>query len=192
MRKLFVLFIYSLISLAFFAQNDSIKVYNWSDLKKYDPDTIYALSFEKLKLEKIPKELEKFKNLKYLDVSKNKLMDLPDFIGNLTNLEYIDISKNKFSIFPLEICQLSKLKVFKSNRNHFESLPECIGFCTELESIDLWDTPVSTFPVSFQNLKNLKELDLQGIKYGTKFQKEFQNQMFWVKIKFDPPCSCMD
>lgn len=191
MKKLFAICIWSLISLFGHSQIDSVKIYHWSELKKYDPDTIYGLSFEKMKLEKVPKDLEKFKKLKYLDLSKNKLSILPEYISGFSEIEVLDISKNKLVNFPLSICSLSRLKKLIANRNLFETIPECIGYCTKLEVLDFWNTPIATFPSTIQNLKELKELDLQGIKYGPKFQKEFQEQIPWVTIKFDPPCDCM-
>jgi len=192
MKTLFVICILSLVDLIGFSQTDSLTIYNWSDLNKYNPDTIYALSFEKLKLEEVPKDLAKFKNLKYLDLSKNKLNDLPDFIGDLSSLETIDVSRNKLLNFPVEICRLLQLKKIIANRNLFEIIPECIGYCSELEVLDLWNTPINSFPESISNLKKLKELDLQGIQYGPTFQKNFQSKIPWVKIKFDPPCDCME
>ena len=107
-------------------------------------------------------------------------------------MEKLDISKNEFAIFPIEICKLSNLKILIANRNDFDKIPECIEFCSKLEIIDLWDTPIANFPQSFSSLKNLKKLDIQGIKYGPTFQKEFQKKLSWVEIKFDPPCDCME
>lgn len=192
MKKLFVLCIWSLISLFGNSQIDSVQIYHWTELKKCNPDTIYGLSFEKMKLDKVPKELAAFKQLKYLSVGKNRLLDLPDFIGDLANLQVLDLSKNKFENFPIEICRLTNLEKLIANRNPFDKIPECIAYCEKLEVIDLWNTPVMTFPVSISTLKNLKEIDLQGVKYGPKFQKSFQEQIPWVIIKFDPPCDCMD
>jgi Leucine-rich repeat (LRR) protein len=117
---------------------------------------------------------------------------LPDFIGDFKKLEYLDISKNEFSVFPNEFCRLNNLKFLIANRNTFDKIPECIGFLTELEMIDLWDTPIKDFPVSITHLKKLKKIDLQGVKYGPTFQKQFKESLPWVTIEFDPPCDCME
>lgn len=175
-----------------FSQSDSVIVYQWSELGDVNPDTIYGLSFSKMKLTALPEKLVEFKNLRELDLSKNKLNSLPDFIGDLLYLEILDISKNELSNFPVEVCKLSNLKKLIANRNSFDRIPECIGFCTKLELIDLWDTPIAFFPLSISNLKNLKVIDLQGIRYGPTFQKDFRNAIPWVTIKFDAPCDCME
>lgn len=192
MKKLYAICILSLFSTLSIGQDDSVVIYHWSDLKSYNPDTIFGLSFEKMKLDKIPAELKTFKNLRTLNLSKNKLTDLPDYIGELNQLKILDISRNKFAIFPVEICRLNNLQKLLASRNLFDKIPECIGFCSKLEIIDLWDTPIMSFPNSMENLKNLKEMDLQGIKYGPTFQKDLQKQLSWVFIKFDAPCDCME
>jgi len=174
------------------SQSDSIVEYDWNELSLVNPDTIYAVSFQKMKLTELPSDLSKFHNLRHLDVSKNNLIQLPDFIGDFSFLEKLDISKNELQNFPVELCRLSNLKVLIANRNFFDKIPECIGYCTNLEVIDLWDTPIASFPKSFSNLKKLQILDLQGIKYGPTFQKEFRQSFSWVEIKFDPPCNCME
>ena len=192
MKKRYVLFLLILIELNCFSQTDSIKQYNWTELISVNPDTIYSISFEKMKLTDLPEELAIYKNLKQLNIGRNKISNLPDFVGDFYYLEKLDISKNEFENFPVEICKLSNLKILIANRNSFDRIPECIGYCTKLETIDLWDTPIANFPASFTNLTNLKYLDLQGIKYGPTYQKNFQKTIPWVTIKFDPPCDCME
>jgi Leucine-rich repeat (LRR) protein len=192
MKKLFVILLLILSEFSCVAQSDSIVEYDWLELNSVNPDTIYAISFEKMKLAELPKDLSNFHNLRQLNLSKNKLVELPDFIGDFLFLEKLDISKNELQNFPVEICKLNNLKVLIANRNFFDKIPECIGYCTNLEVIDLWDTPIASFPKSFSNLKKLQTLDLQGIKYGPTFQKEFQQSLSWVVIKFDPPCNCME
>lgn len=192
MRTLFVIFLLITNKNFCFSQVDSVKIYHWSELVNVDPDTIYGVSFSKMKLTELPARLEQYKKLRILDLEKNRLTQLPDFVGDLNNLEILNVSKNELSVFPVEICRLSSLKSLILNRNTFDQIPECIGYCAELEMIDLWDTPVMTFPGSLQQLKSLQVIDLQGVKYGPTFQKDFQKKLPGVKVKFDPPCDCME
>ena len=192
MKYLFVLFLILLANNKLVSQIDSIRVYDWNEVSKADPDSILGLSFSKLKLTYLPTELANFKNLKILDLSKNKLTELPDFIGDFSQLELLDISKNALNIFPIEICKLSKIRILIANRNTFDKIPECIGYCLDLERIDLWDTPVMSFPNSIVDLKKLNEIDLQGVKYGPTFQSNFQKKIPRVKVLFDSPCDCME
>ena len=190
MKYLFVLFLI-VHKLSVVAQQSQPKIYQWSVAKNAHPDTIFGITFEKMKLKEVPKELQAFKQLNTLLFSNNKLSQLPDFMGEFNKLQSLDISKNNFTVFPAVICQLTELKRFIANRNPMEYLPECVGYCEKLVYVDLWDTPIGTFPTSFKALKNLKKLDLQGISYPESFQRELKQQMPTVEILFDAPCNCL-
>ena len=95
----FVLFWLLLLTERSFAQAD-FRVYTWNEVKNCSPDTIYALSLRKMKLDSLPAALARFKKLEYLDISYNKLKSLPLFLADLGHLKEIDFSKNKFSDFP--------------------------------------------------------------------------------------------
>ena len=191
MKKRFAL--YCLLFNAFFAfnQEQSLRVYAWEQVKDANPDTVFAITFSKLKLEHLPDELAKFTKLEYLDVSKNRLTELPTFVGDFAQLKVLDFSKNEFAIFPVEICKLTHLQQLIANRNTFDQLPNCIQYCSELVSIDLWETPVSTFPESMTQMTHIKTIDLQGIKYSPTFQKDLKAKFPWIEFKLDPPCDCM-
>jgi Leucine-rich repeat (LRR) protein len=173
------------------AQDTGAKIYNWDEISGCNPDTIFGLSLEKLKMDTIPMELSAFKNLRFLNLGKNRLSELPDFIGEMKSLEVLDLSKNEFSIFPIPICRLEKLRKLIVNRNQFESIPDCIKYCKELEEIDLWDTPIGGFPEGFYSLINLKVIDLTGLRFGPSFQERLIEQFPNTNITMEPPCNCM-
>lgn len=191
MKKRFALFCLLINSFWGFNQEHTLNIYSWEQVKNANPDTIFGVSLSKLKLEKLPEELAKFTKLEYLDVSKNKLTELPAFVGDLSDLKVLDISKNEFAVFPVEICKLTHIQQLIANRNTFDQLPTCIQYCTELSIIDLWETPVSTFPESMLLMKNLKTIDLQGVRFGPTFHKDIQAKFPWIEFKLDPPCDCM-
>jgi len=192
MKKKFALCLLLSLTNSFFCQSVHQNIYNWDVLVNCNPDTVYAISFSKNKLEALPNDLIRYKNLEYLDVSKNKLSSLPSFIGDFQNLKHLDISKNEFLVFPVEICRLGNLMYLIANRNTFTSLPDCIKYCSNLEYLDLWDTPVSEFPLGFDNLAKLKKLDLSGIRFGPTFQQTLKQRLPNTEILFDPPCDCME
>jgi hypothetical protein len=191
MKKRFALFCLLINSFWGLNQEHTLNIYAWEQVKNENPDSIYGLTLSKLKLEQLPEELAKFTNLEYLDVSKNKLTELPSFVGDFKNLKVLDFSKNEFAIFPVEICKLTQLQQIAANRNTFDQLPTCIQYCTDLISIDLWETPVSTFPESMLLMKNLKRIDLRGVRYGPTFHKDIQAKFPWIVFLLDPPCDCM-
>jgi Leucine-rich repeat (LRR) protein len=190
MKKLFALFLLHVNTVASFAQHHVI--YNWNDVKKSNPDTIYGISFSKMKLSSLPNDLKRFHHLEMLDISKNKLTELPEFIGDFSELKMLDISKNKLASFPVSICRLNKLQRLTANSNPFDNVPECIEYCSELSYIEFWDTPINFFPTSFDKLTKLAYLDLRGVRYSPSFQENLRKRLPQTNIQFDSPCNCME
>ncbi len=191
MRIVFGL-IFILVGCFSIAQQGTMKMYQWDEVVNADPDTVFALTLSKMKLEKLPDDLCKFTSLVSLDLSKNKLNDLPEYIGEFAQLKHLNIGKNQFATFPIEVCRLQNLQELIANRNAFNSIPKCIAYCTKLEVLDLWETPVHGFPEELNQIKNPLQLDLRGVKYSPTFQRQFKEKFPNILVKFDPPCDCME
>ena len=191
MKKLFVLcwIIWSVNATA--TPPDSLRTYTWAEALHTNPDSVFSLSLEKMKLETLPAELMRFKQLRKLNLSKNRLTELPDNIGELTQLEELDLGKNNFDLFPLELCQLTQLRRLLLNRNNFSMIPDCIRYLTQLNYLDLWDTPIQTFPEAFTDMHALKNLDVRGLRFSPSFQEKWLARLPWMKIEFEEPCDCM-
>ena len=189
MKYIFVLFSLVLTS-SVFGQSD-YKVYDWNDLAECDPDTVYAISFRKQKLDSLPNKLFEFQNLVYLNLEKNKLRELPLKFKNLSQLEFLDLGKNEFTIFPILLCELQNLRVLKFHFNETAYLPQCLGSLSQLEELDLFKNPIRKLPEELTQLKNLKLLELRSIKFSPEFQEKWEEALPNAKIMFDPPCDCM-
>lgn len=193
MKQLFGLIFLLLFSLNVSSQDENdVVIYDWEIAKNASPDTIFGISFEKMKIETLPHELSKFINLEVLDLQKNKLKELPEFIKDFKELRELNAEKNQLEYFPIQICSLMKLTHLKLGRNYFENLPDCIGNISTLEYMDFYDTPIRKLPQSLELLKNLKEIDFSGIKFSPKFQESWIARLPNVKVIFDAPCDCMD
>lgn len=192
MKKLFALFFLISLRLTVLGQDENITIYTWLEVQSANPDTIFGISFEKLKLESIPPELARFKNLRILDLQKNKLKEIPDFISDFTQLEKLNLEKNLLEYFPIQVCRIKSITHLALSRNYFETVPECIGELTSLVYLDFYDTPIRTLPQSLEYLKNLKEVDFSGIKFSPGFQKSWTARLPNVKLIFDAPCDCME
>lgn len=195
MKILFALIFLLLLNNSW-GQIDTLKYYHWEDLyaenaTAFDPDTILALSFRKMKLSELPEELTQFKHLISLNLEKNKLSKLPDFIADFKQLEIIHLTSNKFTIFPIQFCRMSQLKQVYLSQNEIAVIPDCIEYIRSLEYIDLYDNPIRALPESITRLKHLKELDLSGIRFSPDFQASWKERLPNVKIVFDAPCDCM-
>ena len=193
MKKTFAHILLLITSCGSFALGqEEIKIYDWEVAKMASPDTIYGISFAKLKLLELPEELEKFKNIQVLDLQNNKLTYLPDFLGDFNYLKELNASRNKLELFPLQVCRMVSLERLILNRNDFENLPECIEFARELKYVDLYDTPIQGLPESITRLNHLEKIDFSGIRFSPSFQKKWIGLLPNVELIFDAPCDCME
>ena len=194
MKKIFALIFLLNLSLSFGQkyQVENVTVYSWEQAKVASADTIFGISFEKLKLTSIPLELKRFKHLKVLNLSKNKLTELPVFIDQFSQLEDLDLEKNKLVYFPARICKDTSLRFLRLGKNLFQNLPNSIENLKNLEYLDLYDTPIGALPETIVNLRKLKEIDFTGIRFSKTFQQSWVERLDWVKIIFDAPCDCFD
>lgn len=114
-----------------FAQKDYI--YRSIKEAKKNPDQVYSMTLNNQKLNKFPKEILKFKNLRWLILKDNKISSIPDGIGNLTNLEVIDLSDNQITKLPSSIKRLTNLREL--------SLPDNNISTSEQVNIKRWVNP---------------------------------------------------
>ncbi len=189
MKRIFVL-ILLLWSSAILAQD--VKMFTWEEALSANPGSVFGITFEKLKLKSLPDELERFHQLKYLNISKNKLTRLPSYIGEMKNLIHLNAERNQLDIFPIVVCRLESLRELIINRNSITELPSCIEYASKLEYIDIYDNPIIHLPESLDNLNELKKIDFTGIRFSPKFQKSWMNRLPNVELIFDAPCDCMN
>lgn len=192
MKKLFGLILMLFVSVNSFCQTDSIQMYRWEEVLSAEPDTVFGISLSKMKLDSLPDELKKFRNLVILDAGKNKLKELPEFVAEFHALKVLNLEKNNLDILPIEICRMQGLERLILNRNNIEKLPDCFGYVEQLKYIDLYDNPIRTLPESLTQLSNLDEIDLSGIKFSPTFQNSWKSKLPNVKFVFDAPCDCME
>lgn len=193
MKKRFALILILWSSLGFaelFAQD--VKVFEWEEVQAANPDTIFAISFEKNKLTELPVELSKFTKVKQLYLSKNKLTELPSFIATFDSLHVLDLGRNKFSKFPIEICQFTQLQRLMVGANEISSIPDCIEYVTKLEYLDLYDNPITYLPQSMMRLEKLQKIDFTGIRFNKDFQRKWTEQLPTTELVFDSACDCMN
>lgn len=186
-----ILWIFSLlIACSSFAQKD--KVFSWEDAQKQDPLTVTHISFKGTKLSEIPAELERYKNLQFLDLSKTKLKDLSFFEKlEFDSLKVLKIERNKMKQVPIALCRLINLEELWAYDNLFTDLPTCIGNLKKLKIIDLSDNMIENLPDELTKLKHLESLYLNGMILDKYFQEKWSDKLPNVTIEFGQPCDCL-
>ena len=155
-----------------------------------NPEAVIKLVLRKQHLKYFPKEILQFKNLQYLDISKNTITDIPDSIYRLSNLQYFACSKTGLKRLPKEIGKLTNLTYLNFNQNDLESLPPQIGNLEKLEILDLWSNNFEEYPPTLSGLKSLKVIDLRNILISDEVQTSIINMLPKAKVYMSPSCKC--
>lgn len=153
------------------------------------PDSVYRLDLSKQKLTQVPKEIQNFKNLRELNLSKNKLESLPGFFL-FKDLRILNLTKNKFTKYPEVINKNTGIRNLFLGKNSIDYIPESIGNLQNLIVLDLWYNPISDLPEAMESLRNLRSLDLSGLNFDDDFQRKWNAKLHWVKIEFESACDC--
>ena len=169
---------------------DTMRGYSSIQEAMKDPEAVIKLVLRKQHLKYFPKEILQFKNLQYLDISKNSIAELPDSIYLLSNLQYLACSKTGLEHLPKEIGKLSNLVYLNLNQNDLEMLPPQIGNLEKLEILDLWSNNFDEYPASLSGLKSLKVLDLRNILISDEVQNKIVNMLPRAKVYMSPSCKC--
>lgn len=74
-------------------------------------------------LNELPEEMFQLENLEHVDFCSNKLTKIPAAIGKLENLTSLYLAHNQLKAIPMEIAKLSKLKKLNVNYNQIKEFP---------------------------------------------------------------------
>ncbi len=157
---------------------------------KQNPDAVVKLTLRKQKLKEFPKEIFTFKNLQYLDLSKNNFKYIPDSFNMLPNLQVLMVSKCGLEKLPAHIGDLKNLKHINANQNNITRIPYSFGLLEKLEFADLWSNDLEAYPESLKELKKLRWMDLRNILIPLDKQNELKQFLPQAIIEFSPPCKC--
>lgn len=155
-----------------------------------NPDSVIKLVLRKKHFQSFPPEILRFKNLQYLDVSKNNIKELPDSIAQLKQLQHLACSKTGLQRLPNTIGQLSELRYVNFNQNEIVVIPYSFGLLHKLQVADLWSNELESFPSSMAGLVALTWIDFRNILIPQNKQDELKRILPNAKIYFSPPCKC--
>lgn len=144
------------------AQDEWIKqLFKWADKYKITQNIL-------------PRNIEKLKRLKKLNLSKLELRSVSSELSYLSNLEELNLSYNNLSNIPEEIAKLKSLKLLDLSYNNLEELPSSFKEFKVLQTLNLSFNSFSHFPKSILNLDLLLNLNLSNNKI-TNFTNELNN-----------------
>lgn len=115
----------------------------------------------------IPKEIEKLKNLRKLDIGNSEIKELPEEFGNLLNLEELLLWGVSLKSLPTSFGQLHKLSLLYLSGNQLTELPSVFYQLKSLRNLNLSQNRIQEIDDDFCNLVNLEYLNLsynRGLK----------------------------
>lgn len=155
-----------------------------------NPEKVESLALIGQKLKKLPKDIVKLKNLKYLDISRNQITALPAELGQLTKLEELNASMNKIEEIHDSVFTLKRLIVLKLRRNKLGRLPASIGNLNRLELLDLNNNPLWLLPRELKDCHALREIDLRNTDLPPGEREQLSVILPDVTIYLDNSCNC--
>jgi Leucine-rich repeat (LRR) protein len=122
----------------------------------------------------LPAELYELNKLESLILARSGIETISPNIQNLSNLQYLDLENNNFTYLPNEISKLANLKTLKLLYNPIQQLPE------SMQELNLDTLEIDYRPL---NKNSLKTLDVLASK-GTKILNSVHN--YWTKPDYNP------
>eukprot|EP00817_Percolomonadidae_sp_ATCC50343_P000056 CAMPEP_0117420260 /NCGR_PEP_ID=MMETSP0758-20121206/1627_1 /TAXON_ID=63605 /ORGANISM="Percolomonas cosmopolitus, Strain AE-1 (ATCC 50343)" /LENGTH=440 /DNA_ID=CAMNT_0005201757 /DNA_START=3001 /DNA_END=4323 /DNA_ORIENTATION=+ len=118
------------------------------------------LSFNKLKH---IENLNRFSNLKTLNLSHNMLKSFPLSICSLSKLEYLSLSHNEsIEFIPTDIKGLTSIVTLIISHCSLTSLPIAFSDLTTLVTMDMSYNNLKYVPTEFEKLENLENVNLSN------------------------------
>jgi Leucine-rich repeat (LRR) protein len=141
-------------------------------------ENVYSIDLSVSNLEKIPDNLDKFINLKSLDLSDNKIRKI-EKLDKCVNLTRLNLSNNKIDIME-GLDKLTDLKILKINNNYIFNM-KGIHRCRKLMNIDLKFNKIKIISY-LNNFPDLIKFNVEGnfIQYSShdlKFFDEIQSDI---------------
>lgn len=169
---------------------DSAIVYTSLEEALENPDSVYVLRLRRNKLETLPPEIFKLKNLNRLELQRNRFTVFPSGLSAFAYLQEIDFTRNEIDTIPPEIGQCKELRYINLGHNNLVILPTELGQLQHLTHLNLWGNLLEDIPESLVNCKKLQVIDLRVINLS-KEQQEVLRQLFpEVTLHMESPCNC--
>lgn len=117
------------------------------------------LDLSRNRLKSIPPEFADLPHLKYLNLSSNQIQLLPEQFSRLESLEKLSLRENALRNPGSSLCGLRNLQELDLANNQMEKFPE-VNCLENLKKLDLSYNPIRTIPDSISQMKSLEELHM--------------------------------
>ncbi|CAM4042454.1 MULTISPECIES: leucine-rich repeat domain-containing protein [Flavobacterium] len=134
-----------------------------SILNSPQPEKIKELNLSNWKINLLPKEIKKFRNLEILDLSENDLKNVDlNILCEFNKLKTIRLNNCNLSKIPNSIFCLKNIEVIEIDHNNVKKLPLKLFKLSNIRELRMADNLLTSLPKEFLNLKKLKILDISS------------------------------
>lgn len=116
---------------------------------------LFSLRIDNYKYDLLPCDINKFQNLKYLNINKGNIKKISEKMFSLKNLYEIDLSDNKLLLVNENFSPLDKLEKLNLSNNIIKEVPDNILKLNELFYLNLENNYIKTLPNTFPNTSKL-------------------------------------
>lgn len=158
-----LLFIFLILSLKSFGQEDAEVVFNSIKEALVNPTIVKSLDLSEQKLRRLPADIVKLTNLEKIDIGSNPDLDLEQVFNVLKQFESLKIlwlTDGKIKAIPGNISQLKKLEELWLDDNELTSFPEPIKQLINLKYLRLFSNKIKNVNFKKKELPNLIYIDL--------------------------------
>ncbi|WP_200976307.1 energy transducer TonB [Echinicola sp. 20G] len=140
------------------------------------------LDIENCNVSRLPRQLELLPMLEELYAPFNKIDGLPEEFCKLKNLKVVGLGDNKFEIIPKEIYQLEKLEMLDFGNNKIEIIGGEISNLKNMKLLIISKNKLRSLPPSIKELESLEQLYLKGNKISKEEIEKLRKDMPTVEI----------
>ena len=142
-------------------KNRSLHEYSDLQLAIKEADKVLSMDIASQGLQKLPKQLDKLKNVVSINLLGNSFASFPTVLSRLTTLDEISLSSNQLTSVGKEIGKLKNLRILIINNNQITELPKEIGELTNLLYLEIGNNKLKCLPEEIRYLTNLQELHIE-------------------------------
>jgi Leucine-rich repeat (LRR) protein len=157
------LFIFLILSLKSFGQEDTEVVFNSIKEALVNPTIVKSLDLSDQKLTQLPADILKLTNLEKIDIGSNPDLDLVqtfDVLKQIGSLKVLWLTDGKIKAIPNNISQLKTLEELWLDDNELTSFPEPVKQLNNLKYLRLFSNKIKNLSFKKRELPNLVYIDL--------------------------------
>eukprot|EP00210_Caulerpa_lentillifera_P006156 g5883.t1 len=175
--------------LELFASNNSLRCLPTGFQELQVQDVFLAENY----FNELPVELMTVKkSIRRLSLTGCGISKLPEDVTRLKNLKYLDFSFNKISSVPQTVNTWTQIEVLNLGFNPLERFPDPLSSLSSLVELNLNQTGIQQLPMEFGKLKNLRTLQMEGCCLNNDLESLYRINPCLIQKLMNPEINSLD